>query len=163
MSEEYTRIELDPRTIKNLAFLGKVLGSKRASTRLEKLVKVTNKLAKIALDAYKSKVPVDTSELRDTHLKILKQARQSSPYAIVGIRDGVHMGRNKKPKSAVELARMLQAGVGVESGQILHRTQTSKAVEGYSAIARRAPTKDWITKARQAFAQKRRVFLDSGR
>lgn len=157
---EYTRIELDPKTITNLKALSKILGSKRAASQLERVVKVTNKLAKMALDSYKSKVPVDTQELRDQHIKILKQARQSSPYAIVGVKDGTHIGRNKRPKSAVELAQVLQRGE--DFGHTLKRTRTSLAVEGYSAIAKREPTKGWITKARLAFAQKRRVYL-SGR
>ena len=43
---EYTRIELDPKTITNLKALSKILGSKRAASQLERVVKVTNKLAK---------------------------------------------------------------------------------------------------------------------
>lgn len=159
--EEYTRIELDPLTIKNLDFIGKIAGARAKATQLEKIVKITNKLAKMSLDAYKSKVPVDTEELRDRQLRILKQARQSSPYASIGVVDEIHVGRGR-PKSAVELARMLQSGLG-EHGRVLRRTRQSKAVQGYSSVARRSPTAGWINKSRQAFAQKRRVYLDSGR
>jgi hypothetical protein len=157
-----TEIELHPETIKNLQVLSKIAGSRVTASQRQRLVRVTNKLAELALDAYRSKVPIDTRELRDEQIKILSHARGTNFYASVGIVETVHVGRGQAHPAPL-LADMLNAGVG-EKGQLLHRTRSSDAGSlsaRFSSIPAGESTRGWITSARRAYGQVRRAFLNN--
>ncbi len=131
----------------------KTLG-KGISGRLEqRLVQATNKLAKEALFALRSKVPVDTGELANNFISI-DYATKNRPVALVGIDSGTHYGRDNKPVNSVELARdLLNGGKGL-------RSRNSLGGSGYSSIPAGSPTAKWITSAKLAFAARKRSILN---
>lgn len=131
----------------------KILGGKIATRYETRLVKVTNKLAQEALRALQSKVPIDTGELRNNFLAI-DYAKTSNLTANVGVDNGNHLGRDRRPISSFELAfARLNEGSG-------KRSQDSHAVSPYSSIPFESPTKGWITSAIRAFGQRKRNILN---
>ena len=54
------------------------------------------------------------------------------------------------------LAQILNIGTYGNKARFYLRTKPSFSSGPYSSVAAKTPTKDWITKARQAFAQARR-------
>ena len=114
-----------------------------------RLVKVTNKLAQEALSALKSKVPYDTGELRNKFISI-SYATRRRPVANVGIREGTHLGRDRKPISSTELAfSRLNEGSG-------SRRDYSRAIPPYSSLGPGGPTAGWVQSAKIAFHNRKR-------
>lgn len=119
-----------------------------------------NKLAQFAKEAYQSKVPVDTYELRDTQIKILKRASQADMRATIGVIDSDHIGSRHQVVPAPLLARLLQRGRG-EYNQPLRRTKISDAIPPFSPISAGVSTSGWITNARRAFNASKGKFLSA--
>lgn len=119
----------------------------------------------LALAAVRSKIPIDTSELRDKFVgKTSPNFSAYQPRSTVFLLDGTHYGRDKKALGSIDLAHILNIGIG-KSGKELRRTQNSAAYAysgfGYGSEARRSPTADWVGKADRAFRQKLGSFLMS--
>lgn len=115
------------------------------STIASNAVKGTTELA---LKAYKSKVPIDTLELRGRNLDdgfIQKTFVKSSMTGKVFIKEGTHLGRDGKPFSSTKLAEKLNLHPTYK------RTRDSAAIDNYGAEGRRSPTKGWKDKAYNAF------------
>lgn len=143
----------------------KAFGIRTTNKTVEQIVvAIINKSAGISRDAYKSKVPVDTGLLRDRFIKVLQTATVGRPIALVGIASGDHQGNGKR-RSASLLAQMLDAGVGDERGQRLHRTRNSEAIAPFSAIRVPGrgivPTDNWIASGRVAATNVRRRYLSA--
>ena len=140
-----------------------ILGPAITKKVVSKYVTLLNKLGTLCANAYKSKVPVDTFELRDKYVAVLKKATSADPTVNVGIVNATHYGRDKKPLPAPYLAIEILNLSKSKGGNPLLRTKTSDAVDPYSSIGRRTPTKGWIKAARLAFANSRRTYLSASR
>lgn len=140
--------------------LRRALGPNITNKITRKYVTVLNKLAALSRDAYQSKVPVDTFELRDTQIKILKRASFVSPIVEIGVVNTTHRGRGHSINT-LQLVDILN--IGKLNGRDLFRTKTSDAKSPYSSISRRSPTAGWIRSARSAFATARRTYLSANR
>lgn len=140
----------------------KLLGPAVSTKIKSKYVRVLNKLGQLAVQAYQSKVPVDTYQLRDTQISILKRATSRDPIVQVGIVNTIHTGSRGDSMPAPMLADILNIGLG-KGGNSLHRTRTSDAIAPFSGISRGQPTKNWIRSARQAFANAKRNYLSANR
>lgn len=126
----------------------------------QRYVNKVNDLAKLLLEAYQSKIPVDTGELRDQRLT-LHRATIGNPVAEIDIR-GSHYGRDRKlfRGGAGELAILLNDGNN-EQGRPMRRSQASWAIEPYSSIGRRKSTANWVDSARRAFDQVKGRYLSA--
>ncbi len=149
LGEPIFRVQVNRNSLKDLE---RTLGKRLASRVEDRMVKVTNKLAQEAAYALKSKAPIDTGELRNDFIAI-NYAKKGKEIAEVGIESGIHHGRDGKPILATLLARILQQGG--PSGSF-KRSMDSIAESNYSSIGRGEPTKEWITRAKLAFATRRR-------
>lgn len=141
--------------------LRQVLGLPISKRIVSKYVGKLNKLAYLCKDSYQSKVPVDTLELRNVYIDVLKKATSASPSVQIGIVYGTHLGRDRKPMGTLALADVLN--LGVLNGRTLHRTQTSHSVGSFSSIPKGEETRNWIKKSRLAFASVKRTYLSGSR
>lgn len=143
MSYDLQRIVVDDSEVR------KLLGSKLAnSIRAKNAVQITNKVAQLALQAFQSKVPIDTGELRDSIY--IQYATARNLEARIYVLKDTHYGRDSIPRPMAEVINYLQYG----SGQ---RSRPSVAISPYTSVT--GPTAPWITTARRAFAQTRRNYL----
>jgi len=138
----------------------KVLGDKSYASLTEKTTKRVNELAQLALESYQAKVPINSGQLRDSNIKLQKATPQSG-IAIISV-SGSHKSADRKlaarfgeTTEADILADILNIGT-YSQGALYKRTRDSVATGRFSAISKLTPTKGWITRARQAFAQARR-------
>lgn len=136
----------------------KILGPARTAQITAKYVRVLNKLGQLSVDAYQSKVPIDTGELRN-YITILKRASSKDPVVQVGILGNFHKGRKNHPTFAPFLADILNIGISETTGKKLHRTQSSKAISPFSSIGAGSGTENWIRSARQAFSAAKGKYL----
>lgn len=155
-----TRVVLATDSKKSLERVRKVLGDRSYQTLQEKTTKRVNALAELALDAYRSKVPIAGGQLRNSNIRLEKATPQSGIASVIV--DGSHKSVNRKLASAFGeisqadiLAQVLDIGT-YGKGRLYLRTQNSQAINPFSGVGQRSFTKGWITKARQAFAQARR-------
>ena len=130
-----------------------VLGEKSYAKLQDISLKRVNELARQGLDAYKSKVPIDTGALRNQNIT-LSEASRRRPEAIISVQ-GSHTGRRGHTTQSSILADYLNIGSS-PSGRSLLRSRASDAISPYSPIAGRKPTAGWIQSARLAFAAARR-------
>lgn len=116
-------------------------------------VNAIDQAGKLALDSYRSSVPIDTQELRN---QIITQSRPSisasAPQTTVFIAQVTHYGRDKKPIDAGLLVDIL-------NNNRKKRSQPSNAVSGFPSYS--GFTKDWIDKAENNFLKKIDRFLAS--
>lgn len=124
------------------------------ATELEAInAKALNKVGIAALAAFRSAVPVDTEQLRNSQIQIdFSKKNQKQLTAKVYVVDSPH-GRNGI--SASNLATKLDKGIGkTKTGlQFLYRrTQDSKPVDPYSfSLAAKSRTAGWIEKGYAEF------------
>lgn len=155
-----TRIVLSTESQRSLERVRKVIGNKAYQSLTAKTTKRVNELAQLALDAYRSKVPVDGGALRNSNLRLELATPQSGIASVIV--DGSHQTR--RPELAKRFGTITQADVLAQvlnigtygKGGLYKRSRDSQPISPYSGISSRTPTKDWISKARQAFAQARR-------
>lgn len=102
-----------------------------------------NDLTDLGLRAAKSKVPVDTGELRDRHIGSTK-ASNMNLLSSVYVDSTTHFGRSKSPKSADYLAEVLLYGNK-------KRTKDSYAEDPFTSESAGTGTDKWIEKAQSAF------------
>jgi hypothetical protein len=142
----------------SLKFLQKILPAsyKREKNRMENLV---TSLGLSCKEAYQSKVPIDTKTLRNQGIG-LEFASDNLSCEVV-IEDLNYTNSRGRKVNAIELAYLLDDGAG-KGGVQLRRTQSSQSISPYSSIARRASTANWISAAKNAFAQTRRRILSGG-
>lgn len=115
----------------------------------QKLRAVLSDLVFTARDAFQTKVPIDTGELRD-YIDI--EINDQSLTGYVYIEDRTHYGRRRIPESAVRLAEILDQGG-------FKRSRASMPAGNYKAIREGAPTAGWIESGRRAFYQAYRKYL----
>lgn len=150
---ELSTVELDDDDLKSF--------SEETRKRVrEKYVKKVNDLAQLLLEAYQSKIPVDTGELRDRRLTMHK-ATLANPVAEIDVR-GSHYGRDRLlyRGGAGDLAILLNDGNN-EAGRPMRRSQASWAIPPYSSIGRRKSTGGWVDSARRAFDQVKGRYLSA--
>ena len=137
------QININADVINNLNLKG---GGNKIKQRLRA---VLSDLVFTARDAFQSKVPIDTGELRDyIDIEINDQALTGYVY----IEDRTHYGRRRTPESAVRLAEILDQGG-------FKRSRSSLPAGNYKAIREGAPTAGWIESGRRAFYQAYRKYL----
>lgn len=144
------RIILDNGSKASLERIRSVLGNRIYGVVYDKTINRVNALGELALRAYRSKVPVDTTRLRNTNIQGIKMRGE---YQVVV--SGSHTGRRGKTMQSSILAEYLDKGTS-PAGRVLRRTQDSIADDPYTSLGRRTPTAGWITSARKAFAAARR-------
>ena len=152
------KVVLATESKRSLERVRSVLGNKAFASLTAKTTKKVNELAYKALDAYRSKIPIEKlpggGALRNSNLQITPATPQSG-VATVSI-EGTHVSvRSRKVQDASALAQDLDNGVA-RTGKDYKRSRISDAVSPYSAVSKGAQTKGWIRSARQAFAQVRR-------
>ena len=128
-----------------------ILGSAGVKTK-KQLQRVVQDLGFSARDAFKSKVPIDTGELREDI-----EVDVAPGEARIYLTASQHHGRRGKPIGIAELVQALQAGE--YKGRSLHRTQSSHNIAPYSSVAARTTTAGWITSAKVAFNNSYRKYL----
>lgn len=163
MSEVLTELVIGQIQSLDTAATAKAFNIRTTNKSIEQImISILNKSAEISRDAYKSKVPVDTGLLRDRFIKVLQKASLSSPIALIGVASGDHQGNGGR-RQATLLAQMLDAGLGEERGQKLHRTRNSEAIAPFTAVI--VPgrgvvsTANWIASGRVAATNVRRRYL----
>lgn len=125
------------------------------------------KVSDLGMAAYQTKVPIDTGELRgfspDSGLIIRHYSSMEVTICIKGVD---HIGADGKAKPAIDLANILDAGVG-DKGKELTRTKKSLAsrvgIIRFSSEAYRSETRDWEGKAYNAVIKVLPRFLSSVR
>ena len=150
------KVVLDTGSNLSLNRVKQVLGDKAYASLTAKTTKRVNRLASLALDAYRSKIPIEVlpggGALRNQNLRKVDATPQSG-VAYIEI-TGTHTSvRSKRQQPADVLADLLNIGF-TPSGKAYMRSRVSEAVAPYSAAS--GTTKSWIQKARQAFATARR-------
>lgn len=152
---DLTRIVVDPASYANFDLVQKSLGYRARSIAEKKVAKRMDALGTLALNAYKSKVPVDTFHLRDTNLTRSPRVFTRLDREIVVSVSGSHTGRRGNTMDSGQLADFLNLGTSPR-GNSYRRSRTSANIPPYRSIARRSPTAGWITSARLAYAAARR-------
>lgn len=154
-----TKVVLSTDSNRSLERVRRVLGDKSYQSVLAKTTKKVNSLAQLSLEAYQSKVPIDGGELRSritrttaTPQSGLSEVSVSGPHTSVNRSLAARYGEIKQSDI---LAQILNLGTDGKKASFL-RTRSSFSSGPYSPVPAKAPTKNWITKARQAFAQARR-------
>ena len=154
-----TKVVLSTDSNRSLERVKRVLGDKSYQSVLAKTTKKVNSLAQLSLEAYQSKVPIDGGELRSritrttaTPQSGLSEVSVSGPHTSVNRSLAARYGEEKQSDI---LAQVLNLGTDGKKVNFL-RTRSSFSSGPYSPVPAKAPTKNWITKARQAFAQARR-------
>lgn len=154
-----TKVVLSTDSKKSLERVRRVLGDKSYQSVLGLTTKKVNSLAQLSLEAYQAKVPIDGGELRSritrtvaTPQSGLSEVSVSGPHTSVNRSLAARFGEIKQSDI---LAQILNLGTDGKKVNFL-RTKPSFSSGPYSSVAAKTPTKDWITKARQAFAQARR-------
>ena len=154
-----TKVVLSTDSNRSLERVRRVLGDKSYQSVLAKTTKKVNSLAQLTLEAYQSKVPIDGGELRRRITRTT--ATPQSGLSEVSV-DGPHT--SVKPNIAKRFGEIKQSDILAQvlnigtygRGKLFKRSQPSFSSGPYSPVPAKTPTKDWITKARQAFAQARR-------
>lgn len=155
-----TKVVLSTDSKRSLERVRRVLGDKSYQSVLGLTTKKVNSLAQLSLEAYQSKVPIDGGELRNQRITRTVATPQSglSEVSVSGPHTSVNRSlaaRFGEIKQSDILAQILNLGTDGKKVNFL-RTKPSFSSGPYSSVAAKTPTKDWITKARQAFAQARR-------
>lgn len=139
-------------------------------------LKMVNKTAILALQAFQSAVPIHGFQLRNDHIQYSAANKKQSTFsASVYIIDRSH---NSSPKptgpsrsylSSPRLAEILDQGYdylprkGSKIKQILHRSQNSQPTGPYSfSIGQGSRTKRWINRAYDEFIAVLDKNLDKG-
>lgn len=160
MADELLKIYLGDKTKDMFKRAGNISQSLADTLRVA-AVKAVKDTGTLALASYKSKIPIDTLELRGTSLDNGFLRGKSTPYTfIVEMRDGIHYGADKKPKNSIELSDLLNT-----SGQ--HRSKTSASI-GYggvyfSQLSKGTPTAAWQEKAESSFNNALSKYLSTYR
>lgn len=114
------------------------------ATELDQYSKdIVNDLSKVALNAYKSKVPIDTGELRGQIIRLSPRGNKTAYTAKIYIPDSsIHVsGRfGVIERNSASLADLLN------QNSTYKRTQTSLSA-GFSPIVRGQPTAGWQEQA----------------
>ena len=120
-----------------------------------KLQPIVENLAFSARDAFKSKVPIDTGELRsDIEIK------HNGPKEFIVYAEGLHSPTEhfgRRSTGAETIAKViadLQAGTWTSKNgktKVLHRSQTSEKISPYSSIGQGAETAGWLDDAKAAY------------
>ena len=139
------QINIDATVINNLNLQG---GGTKIKNRLKA---VLSDLVFTARDAFQSKVPIDTGELRD-YIDINIDDKSLTGY--VYIEDRTHYGRRRTPESAIKVAEALDDAI-----HNFKRSRDSLPAGNYRAIREGAPTAGWIESGRRAFYQAYRKYL----
>ena len=152
------KVVLATESKRSLERVRSVLGNKAYASLTAKTTKKVNELAYKALDAYRSKIPIEKlpggGALRNNNLQVTPATPQSG-VATVSI-EGTHVSvRSRRVQNASALAEDLDNGVS-RYGREYRRSRISDAVSPYSAIPGNSYTKGWVKSARSAFAQVRR-------
>lgn len=137
-------IGLDAYGTDTIKRLSKVFGVRRNLRIERKGLELVNIALKAGLAAYKSKVPIDTGELRDN--MILAEMTSTSPFNPVGqiyISNTSH-GRNNIPGD--QLANILDR-------LKLKRTQPGKRAEGEFSASPSQYTEGWMDEAKNDLSQ----------
>ena len=155
-----TKVVLSTDSNRSLERVRRVLGDKSYQSVLAKTTKKVNSLAQLSLEAYQAKVPIDGGELRSHITRTVATPQNGLSEVSV---DGPHTSVNRylaarfgEIKQSDILAQVLNIGTYGKKARFYLRTKPSFSSGPYSSIAAKTPTKDWITKARQAFAQARK-------
>lgn len=117
----------------------------------QKLRAVLSDLVFTARDAFQTKVPIDTGELRD-YIDI--EINDQSLTGYVYIEDRTHYGRRRIPESSIKVAEALD-----DARNPFKRSRASMPAGNYKAIREGAPTAGWIESGRRAFYQAYRKYL----
>lgn len=151
MSEDLVRVYLGNKSVDLI---------KQISKYSPDLAKDINRLAcnaldglgSLALDSYRSAVPIDTQELRDKVLnKVVTRRDAQIPASTVYVANITHYGADKKPINAVTLADILNLNNK-------NRSQTSNAINGFPSIS--GTTKNWEGIALKNFKGRIQRFLN---
>jgi hypothetical protein len=136
------------------------MGGKGRKTEA-KLRKSLEQLTEVCVQAYQSKVPIDTGELRQTITPgpITVSTKGVSTSTVV-LKEVSHHGNRGIPIGSSELAIILQNGKS-NGGGYLHRSRDSEAVGNFAPVGMGAPTAQWITKGTQAFNASYKRYLNA--
>jgi hypothetical protein len=137
--EDLINVRLSDRSKDLISRLIKFGLKKEVETIAQNAVKGTTGLA---LKAFKSKVPIDTKELRDVF--IVSTFRTKNIEGDVYIAPGLHIGRDGKAVEADFLALFL-----LDKGPY-SRSRTSDAVSPFSSESKGTAHKGWIEKSENA-------------
>ena len=149
------RIVLATESKRSLDRIKSVLGDKSYNSLTAKTTKRVNELAQLAVDAYRSKVPIDGGELRDSNIKLELATPQSGIASVLVSGKHTSVKTGNVTQSDL-LAQLLDIGTS-PVGKDYKRSRVSAAINPYTPLAARSATKGWIRSARQAFASARRV------
>lgn len=103
-------------------------------------------IGRLGVQALRSKVPIDTGELRNQHIYLSGVASKENPMTTVIIDGDDHTSFGKRrPIAASALAFILDA---TSKGK---RSQSSKPIDPFSDIGKGQPHTGWIKSAKIAF------------
>lgn len=154
---EFITIRMSSRSLSLISDIAK--SSPSLSRKLQEISRnAVNEASKLATNSYRSAVPVDTKELRDQFITTLDQASLTNLEATVGVRDGFHLGRDKKSIDVNELVKILNDGVNKKTGGVLTRSQESVATSPFSSVS--GATKGWIELGEKGFLNNIQKYLD---
>lgn len=145
-------IRLDNSVTEADAILSKIAPGFKLKSRLSKTVV---ELGKTATDAARSKVPVDTHELRDEHIYQVDTLDMST----VAVDNETHIGDNYESADRPTGSELAQE---LDSNGLLHRQSNSAAIPPFSSEPQGSPTAGWIKEAQSAFAAQAKKRLSNG-
>jgi len=155
-------------TDKSMKLLSSLYGTALGSDLKKICTNAIDELSELSLKSFKSKIPIDTAQLRGLGLDdgFLQRVRPgvssySSIEASIIIKEGLHYGRKKTPISSTKLADILNIGKSEKNGKTLLRTQNSASMDSFGSIGRRQPTAMWEQKAFNSLKPKVNSFLNS--
>ena len=154
-----TKVVLSTESNKSLERVRRALGNKSYQTVLGTATKKVNSLAQLSLEAYQSKVPIDSGELRGNIQRTTATPQSGLSEVFI---DGPHTSVTRvlaskygEIKQSDVLAEILDIGIKGVKGRF-KRTRDSLTTGVFSTVSAGTDTKGWISKARQAFGQARR-------
>lgn len=160
MSYQLLRIVLDTSAIRNSSLASKVIGSSAVRKRLEE---VRDELAELAVEAYQSKVPIDTGLLREEINWEPVGGAGEGYQAVIEVK-GEHRNRFGKTSDAGELAKHLDFGKRISGGKIVKLSRSRQSLpEGPFNSSRSPFTEGWIKEGKEAFFNIYNAFLDKRR
>jgi hypothetical protein len=148
--EDLLNIRLTDKSKDLIKRLSKLGLKQEIETVAQNAVKGTTELG---LKAFKSKVPIDTKELRN--IFITSTFRTKSIEGDVYIAPGLHIGRDGKEVEADFLALFL-----LDKGPY-HRSRTSDAISPFSSEPKGAAHQGWVLKSENALKRHLADYLRS--
>jgi hypothetical protein len=152
--ELYT-IELDDLSLETIRRVSRVLGLSSSLRTERKGIVIVDKVTKLAWQAARSTVPIDTGELREAIKIVRPSARPFNPIGRVFINGSIH-------KTSTGVFKPTNAGLGAILNRIPQRRSRTSYAENPFNPASSSTSQDWIEEATRQLLREIRVLVSRG-